>query len=1821
MRERFTHKITLTIALLFLFALPPLLACDGSGYVYNGITDNGDGTFTLNMTIHIAGGDYPGGILGGTQGFYFSTNAPGGMISVTPLTLTSLNGTSLTGVISGSTVTWGTPGAGPFFVASNEPTQTFNIMVTVSGFPSMWNGGGMENNGCPGGPGTSTPSPGYSGTICLPPSIQVLPPPSPICQGDPITLEAIPSLGSTVSWSNGQVGATITYVPTVSTTLTATAQSACGAATGSIAINVNPQPTLAPFNAINICEGELITLTANAQNADLIEWDNGFFGPTIVFAPDETNTITVTASNICGEVTQLVPITVTPLPVLSVLLGDQIICQGELADLEVYVENATSFSWSNGPPTPAITVSPAQTTVYTATASNQCLTLQEDIVVEVLPLPSLDVIQGGQDICLGESATLDVFAENADFLSWNIGSNNAQITVTPNQTTQYIATAGNICGSVNETITVEVLPPPVLTVLQGSQSICQGQSATLSVDVQNEDNLSWNTGSNNPSITVSPAQDQSFTVTASNTCGQVDTTLEVIITPPPSFTVLQGEQDICEGDSLTLAIDPEFASQVLWSGGSTDTSITVSPTQNTTYDVLVSNGCGQADTAFNIGVSPLPVLNILDGSQDICAGQSATLNVEPFNEDALSWSTGATDTTLTVSPAQTETYVAVASNTCGQDSAQITITVNPTFEAPLSLEACPGATVTYAGQVLAPGDSQSFTFSSLAGCDSVVNVNVLELPDFENDLSLQACTGSTAMYNGMQLPPGTMQSFVFTAANGCDSTVNVTVQEVNIIQESLALQTCPGTTIDYSGTPLAPGDSQDFTFVGQSGCDSIVTVTVAALPVFETSLTLEACTGTTVDYNGTALQPGDSQSFVFTAANGCDSTVNVSVMELPAFDTNLSFDACSGSSIDYNGNAITAGDSQSFVFPASNGCDSTVNVSVLELPTFETSLTLEACSGTAVDYNGAALLPGDSQPFLYTAANGCDSTVNVSVMELPVFESELSLEACSGTTATYAGVALSPGDSQSFVFPATNGCDSTVNVSVLELPTFETSLTLEACSGTAVDYNGTSLLPGDSQPFLYTAANGCDSTVNVSVMELPTYEQDLNLQACTGFTVNYNGMTLNPGDAQSFTFSTQNGCDSVVNVTVTEVNVLEENLEFDACPGNTVSYNGATLSPGDIQDFTFTSQSGCDSIVTVSVIELPTYSSNLTLEACTGTSTMYNSVVLFPGDTQPFILVAANGCDSVVNVTVQELETFEQGLQLEACPGASVTYAGESLGPGDNQIFTLAAQNGCDSVVNVSVLELPTFEQDLALQACVGTTISYNGTVLAPGDNQSFILTAANGCDSTVNVSVTGVDIFETSLELSACSGTSATYNGALLPAGSTQDFTFTSQIGCDSIVTVNVLELPVYDMALTLETCEGTTLNYNGAVLAPGMVQSFTLATQEGCDSTVTVGVIAVDTIATFEQRSICSGDSTQIFGQYETAPGLYAATGLSYNGCDSTHRVQLSLRPLPVISSAIQGACPEEANGSANLTASGASGPYSFSWPDGRTNAIRYDLAAGAYTVTATDNTGCQQTALVQVPERNVDIEPEIGNISCFGANDGFIDINASGASGLRYSIDGDIFRNQGFFSNLAPGAYTAYVRDNYGCLYEQEGIIVEEPDKLFILLPPDTTIRRGDTIAILAQANRVGPVQYNWRPSYNITCTSCNPPNVYPGESVYYYVTARDSNGCTAESDILIYVNKFRGVFIPNGFSPNGDGANDIFYIFADESVAQIKSFLVFNRWGESVFENYGFQPNNPAEGWNGNFRGELMNPAVFAYMAEIEFKDGEVVLFKGDVTLAR
>ena len=169
-------------------------------------------------------------------------------------------------------------------------------------------------------------------------------------------------------------------------------------------------------------------------------------------------------------------------------------------------------------------------------------------------------------------------------------------------------------------------------------------------------------------------------------------------------------------------------------------------------------------------------------------------------------------------------------------------------------------------------------------------------------------------------------------------------------------------------------------------------------------------------------------------------------------------------------------------------------------------------------------------------------------------------------------------------------------------------------------------------------------------------------------------------------------------------------------------------------------------------------------------------------------------------------------------------------------------------------------------------------------------------------------------------------------------------------------------------------------------------------------------------------------------------------------------------------------------------------------------------------------------------------------------------------------------------------------------------------------DARVALGDSLhlQVLTTLDSADITSVVWTPA---VCEGCLSVSLLPTHSTTYAVTVTNANGCAASAQLAITVDRRPAVFVPNAFSPNNDGLNDRLVIFSGKQVSHIRSFLIFDRWGEAVFEVYNFPPNDPSYAWDGKYRGRVLSPAVFVYFAEVVTIDGEVHLMKGDVTLMK
>lgn len=150
---------------------------------------------------------------------------------------------------------------------------------------------------------------------------------------------------------------------------------------------------------------------------------------------------------------------------------------------------------------------------------------------------------------------------------------------------------------------------------------------------------------------------------------------------------------------------------------------------------------------------------------------------------------------------------------------------------------------------------------------------------------------------------------------------------------------------------------------------------------------------------------------------------------------------------------------------------------------------------------------------------------------------------------------------------------------------------------------------------------------------------------------------------------------------------------------------------------------------------------------------------------------------------------------------------------------------------------------------------------------------------------------------------------------------------------------------------------------------------------------------------------------------------------------------------------------------------------------------------------------------------------------------------------------------------------------------------------------------------------PASVQWLPAEGLSCDTCLVVLANPTATATYEALVSSVGGCSASVSVTIQVLQQRPIYAPNVFSPNDDGINDHFTIFGGDEVIQIQQLSIFDRWGGVVFEGSNFPPNSPSQGWDGRRKGKAVHAGVYAWFAKVEFADGAVVVFKGDVTLMR
>lgn len=323
---------------------------------------------------------------------------------------------------------------------------------------------------------------------------------------------------------------------------------------------------------------------------------------------------------------------------------------------------------------------------------------------------------------------------------------------------------------------------------------------------------------------------------------------------------------------------------------------------------------------------------------------------------------------------------------------------------------------------------------------------------------------------------------------------------------------------------------------------------------------------------------------------------------------------------------------------------------------------------------------------------------------------------------------------------------------------------------------------------------------------------------------------------------------------------------------------------------------------------------------------------------------------------------------------------------------------------------------------------------------------------------------------------------------------------------------------------------------------------------------------------------------------------------------------------------------DGFASASASGPAGPWSYVWTDANGNTVQTtnnistpdtlnNLPAGTYAVTITNQIGCVATHTFTLTEPAAPLAATMAlvNDSCSGAPDAVATVTAAGGTApYAYSWTTTPVQTSNQATGLGSGTYTVTVTDSKGCTQTQTVTVFKDPAPVADFSFAPAVISLFDPLCTFTDES-TNAVTWNWNFGDGDTTSAQNPTHTYDAEGTYpVTLTVTNAIGCTNTVVIPVKVEDFYTLYLPNSFTPNGDGKNDQFGAYGsgiDETTFEIR---IFTRWGDQVYTT-----NDIHEWWNGSYKniGDKVEEGVYVYV--VRFKDFKKIPHKvmGHVTVLR
>ncbi|MCQ2328656.1 MAG: hypothetical protein MJZ59_04860, partial [Paludibacteraceae bacterium] len=907
----------------------------------------------------------------------------------------------------------------------------------------------------------------------------------------------------------------------------------------------------------------------------------------------------------------------------------------------------------------------------------------------------------------------------------------------------------------------------------------------------------------------------------------------------------------------------------------------------------------------------------------------------------------------------TGTYYDTVRNATGEDTVYcLRLQAYPKYEIfQPTVYFCDGDSVIINGQVFKQSGEYRDTVKSSHGCDSVLVYPINKYPAFTYNEERTIQTGDMLLWHGQSLQSEGTYYDKLQTIHGCDSTY-ILVLHVNPATRPIPLVETFAETCRQDGyvwrdkSYYSEGIYYDTIHTGV-GEDTIYCLHLTIYPTYELHQTLSFCQGGSIEINGHVFtQPGEYRDTLNTI-HGCDSIIIYHLNTYPIFQHTEEQTIQAGDVLIWRGQTLQSEGTYYDKYQTIYGCDSIytliLHVNPAPRPTPLVETFAETCKQEGYEWRNHLYFNEGVYYDTVTTGTGEDTIYCLHLTVYPTYELHQALSFCQGSSLEFRGKKFTEPGEYRDTLNSIYGCDSIIIYHINTYPTFHQYDTIVITDQDQRTWHGQQITESKTYYDSYTDIHGCDSVYQLYAIILPTYRYVLDTTICkNALPFFWRGQNISAEGTYTQKYESIYHTDSIyiLNLTVHPTYWSIQNIYF--CEGGEVTYAGKTYHQAGRDTLSFVSQYGCDSIVEVIVSERKKWMQSDTLRMSNqesrdwhgyhitksgtyydrltnvdGCDSVYELVVyvfptfLFEKDTAicqseaPYlwqgmecsrlgthtydtVFKTIHGLDSIYRLTLTIWPEYEQTQQINICKGGSLEINGHIFTQAGEYRDTMRTIHGCDSVITYHVNMYPYFHHFDTIIITDQETYTWHGQSITTTGTYFDVNTDKHGCDSIYELFATVLPTYRFTLDTTVCQSTLPfTWRGKEIGRAGTYTDPLRSIYNTDSIYVLNVSLLPSYWNVQNIYFCEGGDVTFGGKTYTKSCRDTIRYGSSLGCDSVIEVVVnerrawIQSDTVR-------MSNQETKLWrGQTITTSGIYYDRYNSVDGCDSIFELVVFVYP----------------------------------------------------------------------------------------------------------------------------------------------------------------------------------------------------------------------------------------------------------------------------------------------------------------------------------------